>query len=215
MDSGDEPFPRTPPGQEPRRDPKAELCSLVRCVVGEKVLGDEARARFKELGVDLEALRACIKEWCAETDAPRDPAPAPGRFSALNLARIEPLLLALGDEIARMREPCDQEGGARAEATSGVACFRQNSRSFGKITVFLPGGSPCLRRSKPPVGRRSNLISDQGGLGATVSALNPPNPLSAGAPFSTCPHAGQVSMSMPNTRFRRCAPVIAARRSLA
>jgi hypothetical protein len=59
-----------------------------------------------------------------------------------------------------------------------------------------------LRRSRFPVGHRSDLRSDLGEPGATVSALNPPNLLSAGALFSTCPDPGRPPGDFGLSPFR-------------
>ncbi|NEQ95583.1 MAG: S8 family serine peptidase [Cyanothece sp. SIO2G6] len=50
---------------DPRGD-QERLCRLLNCLVSEKVMRPEFERRLEELGLDLNALRACIKAWCQQ-----------------------------------------------------------------------------------------------------------------------------------------------------
>jgi hypothetical protein len=56
----------TPPptGKEDPQEDKERLCRLLSCLVSGKVIGPEVERKLKELGLNLDALRACLKEWC-------------------------------------------------------------------------------------------------------------------------------------------------------
>lgn len=50
-----------PPHEQDTRDRDC-ICHFLKCLLDEKVLGREYPARLKELGINLDALRACFKE---------------------------------------------------------------------------------------------------------------------------------------------------------
>lgn len=58
---GDRPFPTS--DDDPARAAEC-LCRLLDCVLSDKVLSGEFRERLKKIGVDLDALRACVDAWC-------------------------------------------------------------------------------------------------------------------------------------------------------
>lgn len=61
---GDDPFPGgggRPGDDRPGRD---DWCRLLACLLSDEVLSDELRKRLRKLGVDIEAVRRCVAEWC-------------------------------------------------------------------------------------------------------------------------------------------------------
>jgi hypothetical protein len=58
---GDNPPPTST--DDPRED-KERFCHLLSCLVSEKVMQPEFEKRLKELGIDINVLRSCIKTWC-------------------------------------------------------------------------------------------------------------------------------------------------------
>ena len=58
---GDNPPPTG--GDDPGED-KDKLCRLLSCLLSGRVIGPAYQKRLKELGINLDALRACIKGWC-------------------------------------------------------------------------------------------------------------------------------------------------------
>jgi len=52
------------PYQPPRDDHRPEWCDLLNCLVGEKVLSPELVKRWREQGIDVEALRDCLGRHC-------------------------------------------------------------------------------------------------------------------------------------------------------
>jgi hypothetical protein len=58
---GDTPPPTTKDDPQHGKD---ELCKLLSCLLGEKVLQPDFLRRLKELGIDVEALRQCLATWC-------------------------------------------------------------------------------------------------------------------------------------------------------
>ncbi|MBX2868401.1 MAG: tyrosinase family protein [Acidiferrobacterales bacterium] len=61
---GDNPAPTTPdPVDDPGRSVEC-LCKLLFCLMSDKVLTGEFRARLKKKGVNLDAIRDCVEKWC-------------------------------------------------------------------------------------------------------------------------------------------------------
>ncbi len=58
---GDRP---TPTSQGDPAQAKNELCRLLTCLLSERTLRPEFRKRLAELGIDLDAIRSCMKAWC-------------------------------------------------------------------------------------------------------------------------------------------------------
>jgi hypothetical protein len=58
---GDNPPPTT---QDDPREEKERLCRLLSCLLSERVIKPEFEKRLKELGLDLDLIRACIKASC-------------------------------------------------------------------------------------------------------------------------------------------------------
>ena len=59
---GDDPY--RPPQDGGAGGDKGELCRLLDCLLGEKVLSPEWQDRLKRDGIDLQALRYCLDAWC-------------------------------------------------------------------------------------------------------------------------------------------------------
>ncbi len=53
-----------PTGKDDPNEEKERLCRLLSCLFSGKVIQPEFERKLKELGLDLDALRACIKSWC-------------------------------------------------------------------------------------------------------------------------------------------------------
>jgi hypothetical protein len=56
----------TPPPTD-RDDPddgKEQLCELLTCLLGRKVIEPELEKRLKEAGLNIDDLRRCLKQWC-------------------------------------------------------------------------------------------------------------------------------------------------------
>lgn len=53
-----------PTSTDDPRENQEQLCRLLNCLVSEKVMRPEFEKRLEELGIDLNALRACIQAWC-------------------------------------------------------------------------------------------------------------------------------------------------------
>jgi hypothetical protein len=47
-----------------RGDPGWDPCALLRCLTGERVLGERAVAALREAGVDVDELRRCLEKRC-------------------------------------------------------------------------------------------------------------------------------------------------------
>lgn len=62
----------TPPptGKDDPQEGKDPLCRLLTCLLSGKVLQPDFERRLKELGISLEAFRACIKTWCRPASPP-------------------------------------------------------------------------------------------------------------------------------------------------
>ncbi|AKJ29456.1 tyrosinase family protein [Caldimonas brevitalea] len=58
---GDHPTP-PPPRDEP--DGRDDWCRLLQCVLGGGALSPELEERLRRQGVDLDAIRRCVKVWC-------------------------------------------------------------------------------------------------------------------------------------------------------
>ena len=58
---GDDPFPTT--GVDPDENVRC-LCSLLRCLLGSKVLTGQFEERLAKEGIDLNRARKCIEAWC-------------------------------------------------------------------------------------------------------------------------------------------------------
>jgi len=58
---GDNPPPTS---KDDPQDDKDRLCRLLSCLLSETVLGPEFERRLKELGINLDALRHCLRLWC-------------------------------------------------------------------------------------------------------------------------------------------------------
>ena len=59
-----------PTGKDDPNEEKERLCSLLSCLLSTKVIQPEFEKRLKELGLNLDALRACLKTWCRPTQLP-------------------------------------------------------------------------------------------------------------------------------------------------
>ena len=60
---GDNP---SPSGKDDPYDPKERLCQLLACLFSQKVISPELEKRLTELGLNLDGLRRCMKEFCAD-----------------------------------------------------------------------------------------------------------------------------------------------------
>lgn len=49
------------------REEREQLCRLLNCLLSEKVMQREFKKRLEKLGINLDALQACIKTWCRQT----------------------------------------------------------------------------------------------------------------------------------------------------
>jgi hypothetical protein len=54
------------PDKPPRDDVKPDLCDLLSCLLNEKILTRELRARLEREGIDVDGLRQCLGELCRE-----------------------------------------------------------------------------------------------------------------------------------------------------
>ncbi|MGH3974461.1 MAG: VWA domain-containing protein, partial [Pseudonocardiaceae bacterium] len=59
-----------PTGKDDPSEEKEQLCRLLSCLLSGKVIQPEFEKHLKELGLDLDAFRACLKAWCRPTQRP-------------------------------------------------------------------------------------------------------------------------------------------------
>ena len=59
-----------PSGKDDPSEEKERLCRLLSCLLSGKVIQPDFERRLKELGINLDALRACIKAWCTPAQLP-------------------------------------------------------------------------------------------------------------------------------------------------
>jgi hypothetical protein len=64
---GDNPFPNSKddPEEERRR-----WCAFLRCLLRRGIVSEKLEARLRELGIDTDALRRCLKQFCDEGQRP-------------------------------------------------------------------------------------------------------------------------------------------------
>jgi hypothetical protein len=63
---GDQPPPSSDPGGGGDGGGKDDWCQLLECLLSQEVIRPDMEMRLREFGLDLGALRACIKEWCQQ-----------------------------------------------------------------------------------------------------------------------------------------------------
>jgi hypothetical protein len=80
----------------PPRDPDDELCRLLSCLLGRKVLGPDARKWLAERGIDLDALHRCL---CDDRDEGGRPRPDPC-IDADSVGQLE----SIRDQLAELVE---------------------------------------------------------------------------------------------------------------
>jgi hypothetical protein len=85
----------------PPRDPDDELCRLLSCLLGRKVLGPDVRKWLAERGIDLDALHRCLCDDRDEGGRPR-PDPCIDADSVGQLESIRDQLAELVERSARV-----------------------------------------------------------------------------------------------------------------
>jgi hypothetical protein len=85
-----------PAGQDDPYGPKERLCRFLACLLSQKVISPELEKRLAEVGLNLDGLRRCLKEFCADPSSKELGEKLPSLTAALSPSVLELLEKVVG-----------------------------------------------------------------------------------------------------------------------